>query len=92
MSSNQKPFMNKNEASTPIVSSALVRLRLSATQMDALQKLSDKEWKCSFEAKCSIKTLRSLVRLGLAEKRGEGNVGAYFSPRIIIEWRRMKAA
>lgn len=64
---------------------------MSKTQMKALAAMSETEWRCAYTLRCSMATLASLVKRGLAEKRGEGNVGAFFTPRTTIEWRRRAA-
>ena len=60
---------------------------LSQAQSRALAKLAD-AWQDAYTLQETLPTLDRLVHLGLAEKRGASDLGALFSPRTAIHYRR----
>ena len=62
---------------------------LSDMQARAYEKLSDTEWKSSYDLRVAMVTLDSLVDKGRALRRGEEKLGAIFSPRTTIEYLRI---
>ena len=61
-------------------------MRLSEAQSRALSKLSHK-WEPAYRLKEHISTLRSLVRKGLAESKGEGSLGSGYCASTTIDFR-----
>jgi len=67
--------------------------RLSPTQRRAYERLAALEaatsepWHCSYGLRESLSTLRSLVKRGLVEMRGDAALGSSWTPRTLIEFR-----
>lgn len=61
--------------------------KLSAVMERAQGKLTD-EWQTPFMLGESILTLEALVERGLAKGRGYQKLGAIFSPRATLEFRK----
>ena len=63
------------------------KIKLTEAQSKALQKASGL-WRDAYELGASIATLDALVKKGLLERRGGGGLGAMYSPRTTLEYRR----
>lgn len=61
--------------------------QLSGPQRAALFALDD-VWSSAYDLQLSMQTLDALVKRGLAERRNEAALGAMFSPRTVIQYRR----
>ena len=61
--------------------------KITEAQSKALQK-ADGLWRDAYELRASTATLDALVRKGLLERRGQGGLGAMYSPRTAVEYRR----
>lgn len=62
-------------------------MKLSAAEMRTLAHLSVSEWRTPYELRESRRVLDALVKKGLVDVRGRGDVGAMFSPRTTIKYR-----
>lgn len=60
---------------------------ITPAQQEVLNKLSE-EWASAYLLHASLSTLDALVRKGLAERRNTGALGAAYSPRTVIEYRK----
>ena len=61
-------------------------MRLTAAQQRVLDKLTV-DWQTAYNLRARMTTLNALERLGLAERRGHGALGAMFSPTTTIQYR-----
>lgn len=65
-------------------------MRLTTCQLRTLYKLKYDAWQTAYDLRANTRTLSVLCRLGLATSSGGSDVGAMFSPRTTIRYRRVK--
>ena len=65
-----------------------MRAKISKTQQEVLDKMEIGVWTCAYDLQCKRSTLEALVSRRVARKRVE--LGAMFSPRVSIEYMKVK--
>lgn len=71
---------------------SMQKIKLSAPQHRAYTSLQDGKWKSAYELGVSIATMGTLVKKGYVKSRDGNRMGAAFSPRTVIKYRRTDIA